>query len=275
MFRIITILFSLSTIFCCENATKKEQSLPFENVPVSSSLRQSHKIIDDLPASAVVAYNEDISGKGADLAGVLLDDAPKVSLSNVENSELSGKAKEASSEEISSLLQFFPPPFRRQTRELSADTIQWIINEHTLKLKLITMVRYVDTNNITEGDIINLIKANPGDSNPYSDSHQAHLIALACRDGRTSIVSAILESNPDALNCDNSGFTPLDEAVDFGQAEVAKFLRDKGALAGSRKAMKKSQLSSVVEPDSESDDEDGSKSKVPDLPETQSFPSEH
>lgn len=124
-----------------------------------------------------------------------------------------------------------PTPLRRSTRELSPDTIDWVINNHTLKWRLITMVRYIGTNGITEEQVINLIKANPGESNPYSDSHKAFLVTLASReDSKINIVSAILDSNQDALNCISSDCTPLDEAMDFSQGKVAKFLREKGGL---------------------------------------------
>jgi hypothetical protein len=43
-----------------------------------------------------------------------------------------------------------PPSLRRQTRELSNEAIQYAIKNCALKHKLITMVRYVGSNDITE-----------------------------------------------------------------------------------------------------------------------------
>ncbi len=123
-----------------------------------------------------------------------------------------------------------PPSLRRQTRELSNEAIQYAIKNCALKHKLITMVRYVGSNDITEEKIIKLINDNPQESNPYSDSHQAYLIALACRGGYLDIVKAIIENNSKALNCYNSGYTPLDEAIDFSQSKVEKYLLEQGGV---------------------------------------------
>lgn len=174
-----------------------------------------------LLCSALSAFGSEASKEAGDLTSAMLEDTPAAPLLGP-----------VPSTTLDNVPEFFlrPPPLRRQTRELDPETIDYVINNHTLKWKLITMVRYVGTNGITEQRVIDLIKSNPGNSNPYSDSHQAHIIALACRVGHTNIVSAIIESNPEALNCNNSSYTPLGEAIDHDQMDVAQFLREKGAI---------------------------------------------
>ncbi len=94
--------------------------------------------------------------------------------------------------------------------------------------KLITMVVYYHNSpglyGITERKIINRIRQNPANSNPYSAKYDAHLITLASRYGFLRIVQAIAESNEPSLHCRSEGCTPLDEAVAFEQKEVAKYL---------------------------------------------------
>ncbi len=176
-----------------------------------------------LLCSAFSAFASEASTEASSLASEILNDTPPAP---------SLRPLTTDSATLCDMPAFYlrPAPLRRQTRLLSPETIDYVIHNHTLKWRLITMVQYVGTNGITEQHLIDLIKKNPGKSNPYSDSHQAHIIALACRDGRTNIVSAIIENNPEALNCNNYGCAPLDESIAFGQMELAQFLRKKGAI---------------------------------------------
>ncbi len=174
-----------------------------------------------LLCSVFSAFASEASKEAGHLASAMLEETPPA--------PLLGPVPSTTLDNIPNIF-LRPAPLRRQTRLLDPETIDWVINNHTLKWRLITMVQYVGTNGITEQAVIDLIKKNPGNSNPYSDSHQAHIIALACRVGNTNIVSAIIENNPEALNCNNSSFTPLGEAIEFRQMGVAQFLREKGAI---------------------------------------------
>jgi hypothetical protein len=122
-----------------------------------------------------------------------------------------------------------------------------IADQGTLKAgafaeKLITMVVCHHNSpglyGCTERKIINRIKQNPANSNPYSAKYDAHLITLASRWGFLDIVRAIAESDARSIRCQSNGgqlvegavftcygcYTPLDEAVAFEQKEVAKYL---------------------------------------------------
>jgi hypothetical protein len=212
MSKLIILLCSALSAFASE--TPKELTLTEEDTYV--------KLTTTLPPTT-----EEKSKEASSLASDILGETPAApSLIPISHKKPFGSSM------LSDMPQFSlkPPPLRRQARELSPGDIDYILNNHTLEWRLITMVRYVGTNGITEEKIINLIKANPGNSNPYSDFHKAHIIALACRSGLKNIVSAIVENNPDALNCNNSGYSPLDEAIDHDQMDIAKFLRKKGAI---------------------------------------------
>ena len=186
----------------------------------------------------VFAFTSEAAQESKILVDTLLDDSHKVKPSAQE-------PKDFLENEKSSLDLFLrPPPLRRQPRLMLAKDIDYVINNCSLDDRLITMISYVGKVGITEQQIINLVNANPGKSNPYSGTHHAYLIALACRDGRTNVVSAILKNNPDALNCNNSGLTPLDEAIDFRQDNVEKLLRGKGATV-STQSMKDSYFKSL------------------------------
>jgi hypothetical protein len=102
----------------------------------------------------------------------------------------------------------------------------------TLSERLLVMVNgsFLDDVDISENKTIELIRSNPGESNPHYGPYDAYLIALACRQGMKDVVQAIVESNPDSLNCLSAGFTPLDEVIEFSQPEVAEYLRSVGAV---------------------------------------------
>lgn len=191
---------------------------------------QYDRIIDINPSKKIYSESAECTIVSSDIVDSLLkDDKPEVaqSVAIIKTSNVIIEKNDT----LSSSPPFFPPPLRRSARELSPETIDWVINNHSLKWKLVTMVRYVGTNNITEERVINLIKENPGQSNPFCDSHQAFLIALASRDdANLKIVSAILEHNPGSINCLSTDRTPLDEATDFRQFEMMTFLRGKGGL---------------------------------------------
>lgn len=128
-------------------------------------------------------------------------------------------------------------PFRRMPASMIV--IDTHLLEHgTLSDRLRVMVTgsFFDDVKISENKTIELIRSNPGNSNPYYSQYDAHLITLACRIGMKDVVQAIVESNPDSLNCRRSGLnltsslTPLDEAIEFEQEEVVKYLRDRGAV---------------------------------------------
>ena len=111
--------------------------------------------------------------------------------------------------------------------------------EHgTLSEKLIVMVTgsFLDDVYVPENKIVELIRANPGKSNPYSGAYEAYLIALASRHGMKATVQAIVESNPGSLNCLSSGLTPLTEALEFRQDAVSEYLRGVGARQHCRSA---------------------------------------
>ena len=118
-------------------------------------------------------------------------------------------------------------PLRRQPAEMSEDNIKYTLENGKLKEKLVTMVRYLGSEGITESDTIKLISSNAGNSNPYSGMFGAYLIALACRLGHQNIVEAIIKYNPDSINCVSSGHTPYSEALEFGEYEIANFLQTK------------------------------------------------
>ncbi len=124
----------------------------------------------------------------------------------------------------------FPPPLRRSPASHSGMDA-YILEHGTLSEKLVTMVAgsFLDDLDISENKIIELIKANPGHSNPYSGKYDAYLIALACRHGMKDTVQAIVENNQASLNCLSADCTPLDEAIEFSQREVAQYLFEKGA----------------------------------------------
>lgn len=114
-----------------------------------------------------------------------------------------------------------------------APATNFISDQETLKTggfaeKLITMVvcyhDYPGLYNITEQKIINHIRQNPDNANPYSLKYDADLITLASRYGFLRIVQAIAESNQRSIRCRSGRCTPLDEAVAFEQKEVAKYL---------------------------------------------------
>lgn len=130
------------------------------------------------------------------------------------------------------------PPLRWSPAMISDDAVRNYLEDGCLGDRLITMVENIKNQKfqITEDQITNLIKANPqtsspySGSNPYSGSYKAYLIALACRYGLLNTVTAIVEHNPDSLNCNSSGCSPLDEAIEFNQNVIANYLRSKGGI---------------------------------------------
>lgn len=92
--------------------------------------------------------------------------------------------------------------------------------------------------NVTFRQIKRLITQNPDNANPYIAKYDTHLITLASRWGMLDVVQAIAENNQSAIHSRGKAgqvdanniftsygaYTPLDEAVAFGQKNVAKYL---------------------------------------------------
>lgn len=91
---------------------------------------------------------------------------------------------------------------------------------------------------ITFRHIKRLITQNPDNANPYIAKYDAHLITLASRWGMFDVVQVIAENNQSSIHSRGKAgqvdandiftcygaCTPLDEAVAFGQKNVAKYL---------------------------------------------------
>lgn len=100
--------------------------------------------------------------------------------------------------------------------------------------KLVTMVVCYHENRcyeelgkhqITLRKILNLIRQNPENANPYVARYDAYLITLASRWGLFKIMEAIAYSNQQSIHCqDKEGRTPLDEAIIFKKADLAQLL---------------------------------------------------
>jgi len=116
----------------------------------------------------------------------------------------------------------------RRALEMNPRSDQIAIAKGDFAEKLIAMVvchhEFPGEYGITEQKIINRIKQNPANANPYSLKYDADLITLASRYGFLRIVQAIAESNQRSIRCRSGRCTPLDEAVAFEQKEVAKYL---------------------------------------------------
>lgn len=124
--------------------------------------------------------------------------------------------------------EYFP---LRRVPAMSIGLGQYYLEQGNLEEKLLIRVvgGFFDDIDVSENSTIELIRSNPGNSNPYYGHYNAYLITLACRNGMGDIVRAIVESNPDSLNCLSAHHTPLDEAIAFHQHEVVKYLRSIGA----------------------------------------------
>ena len=138
-----------------------------------------------------------------------------------------------------------PLPLRRSA-SMDVGIASYHLKRSGPEEKLISMVSYYDEAaevlRIRECKIVRFIKNNPSSSNPYSDMHNAYLIALASCYGLIKVVKAIVENNSNSINClpvrvvekeeglkRIEGETPLDEAVAFRQKEVAQYLYAQGA----------------------------------------------
>lgn len=91
---------------------------------------------------------------------------------------------------------------------------------------------------VTFRQIKRLITQNPDNANPYIAKYDAHLITLASRWGMLDVVQTIAENNQSSIHSQGKAgqvdanniftcygaYTPLDEAVAFGQKEVAAYL---------------------------------------------------
>ena len=75
-----------------------------------------------------------------------------------------------------------------------------------------------------------LINQNPDNANPYVKKYEVHLITLASRYGMIDFVEAIALNNQQSIHClDKENRTPLDEAIIFEKADVARYLHSLGA----------------------------------------------
>jgi len=127
-----------------------------------------------------------------------------------------------------------PSPLRRSA-SMDVGVAAYHLKQGSLEEKLITMVSYypdlAKALGLTKRKIVQFINSvEVMNFNPYSDMHNAYVIALACRYGLLEVVQSIARKDPLSLQCLSWGYTPLDEAVIFRKRKVAKYLYRAGAL---------------------------------------------